>query len=54
MYDTLYGQFNKLKQYLHLEDVKIDNLVFRMHYIARQDPFYSFNVSYFYLIIVVL
>ena len=31
----LKDQFDALKGYLHLNDVKIDNSVFRLHYIAR-------------------
>ena len=35
MYETLFGQWDKVKKYLHLEEVKIDNIVFRLHYVAR-------------------
>lgn len=49
MYDQLSKQIKKVSDYFHLKGVKIDNGVFKLHYVVRFVVFCQSLISYFCL-----
>ena len=55
MYDVLSEQFKRIVKYLHLQEVRIDNAVFQLHYVVRSNiPPLSWNFFYYFLFSVVI